>query len=40
MNIVELKTESMPEKSHGVTGLRKICVTIANLRDKLDFSYK
>lgn len=40
MNTVELKTESMPEKSHVVTGLRKICVTIANLRDKLNFSYK
>jgi len=40
MNTMELKTESMPEKSHVVTGLRQICVTIANLRDKLDFSHK
>lgn len=40
MKAIERKTESMPEKSYGVTGLRKICVTIANLRDKLDFSHK
>jgi len=40
MKAIERKTESMPEKSHGVTGLRKKCVTIANLRDKLNFSHK
>ena len=40
MNTVELKTENMAEKSHGMTGIRKKCVTIANLRDKLNFSHK